>query len=35
MRSILRLWQDIVAERGLQSAGNEQVEQHPAGAPLP
>jgi hypothetical protein len=24
-----------VAERGLQSAGNEQVEQHPAGAPLP
>ena len=34
MRSILRLWQDIVAQRGLQTEGNEPAGRA-AGAPLP
>jgi hypothetical protein len=35
MRSILRLWQEIVAERGLQPAGDEQAAERPVGAALP
>jgi hypothetical protein len=35
MRSILRLWQEIVAERGLETADSEQTKEHLAGAALP